>query len=163
MTLRGDIIAMIAPGGVKVSRVYWQFRDLDRSRIDAALLGLCAEHRLVRVGGCLHRPAHRLTLRCGQCHEPRRMDEMLDSGRCIRCVSDAVSGPRTTVTHRTCPRCERELTIHDYGHGSYCPPCGRIKQREWREAHTQRKAAEYAPRAARYRAEGKTARGMVNS
>ena len=58
MTLRGDIIAMIAPGGVKVSRVYWQFRDLDRSRIDAALLGLYADGVLVRVGDVVARPAH---------------------------------------------------------------------------------------------------------
>lgn len=163
MSLREEIMALVTRHGIPIARVYYACREHDRPQIDAALLGLCADGVLIRVNGCLHRPAHRLTLRCGQCHEPRRMDEMLDSGRCIRCVSDAVSGPRTTVTHRTCPMCEREMTVEQYGQGSYCPPCNRIKQREWRERHSARKAAEYAARASRYRAEGKTARGMVRA
>ena len=102
MTLRGDIIAMIAPGGVKVSRVYWQFRDLDRSRIDAALHSLCADRSLVRVSGRLYRPARQLHLRCMRCHEPRRMDEVLDHGVCIRCASDEIEGVGVVVKHRTC-------------------------------------------------------------
>ena len=163
MSLREDIVALVPRNGIEIARVYHACREHDRPQIDAALLGLCVDGVLIRVNGCLHRPAHRLTLRCGRCHEPRRMDEILDSGICIRCASDAARGPRTTVTHRTCPMCEREMTVEQYGQGSYCPPCGRIKQREWREAHSQRKAAEYAARAARYRAEGKTARGMVRA
>lgn len=163
MNLRAQILAFAAPHGIRVAALYDMLRSLGRERVDYALLGLLSDGSLVRVGDVVTRPAHTLSVACSRCHEPRRMDEMLDSGLCIRCVSDAVSGPRTTVTHRTCPRCERELTIHDYGHGSYCPPCGRIKQREWREAHSQRKAAEYQARAERYRAEGKTARGMVRA
>ena len=163
MSLREEIMALVTRHGIPIARVYYACREHDRGSIDAALLGLCAEHRLVRVGGCLHRPAHRLALRCNRCHESRHMDEMLDSGLCIRCASDESAGRTATITHRTCPMCEREMTIEQYGQGSYCPPCNRTKQREWREKHTARKAAEYAARAARYRAEGKTARGMVRA
>ena len=133
MTLRGDIIAMIAPGGVKVSRVYWQFRDLDRSRIDAALLGLYADGVLVRVGNCVSKPAHTLSVACPRCHESRRRDELIQRGAlviCLRCASDAASPPAKTKTVRTCPCCQQEWTIATYGPGVYCPPCNRQKRQE---------------------------------
>lgn len=133
MTLRGDIIAMIAPGGVKVSRVYWQFRDLDRSRIDAALLGLYADGVLVRVGDVVARPAHTLSVACSRCHESRRRDELIQRGTlviCLRCASDAASPPAKTKTVRTCPACQQEWTIATYGPGVYCPPCNRQKRQE---------------------------------
>lgn len=161
MSLREDIVALVPRHGIPIARVYHACREHDRGSIDAALLGLCAEHRLVRVGGCLHRPAHRLVLRCPRCHESRHMDEMLERGVCIRCASDESARRTATITHRTCPMCEREMTVEQYGHGSYCKPCTAIKQREYREAHNQRKTAEYAARAERYRAEGKTTRGGV--
>ena len=163
MSLRDDIVALVPRHGIPIARVYHACREHDRGSIDAALLGLCVDGVLIRVNGCLHRPAHRLALRCSRCHESRHMDEMLERGVCIRCASDESAGRTATITHRTCPMCEREMTIEQYGQGSYCPPCNRTKQREWREKHTARKAAEYAARAARYRTEGKTARGMVRA
>ena len=161
MTLRGAIMAMVPRYGVGIAQVYCAHRNADRVQIDAALHSLCADRSLVRVSGRLYRPARQLHLRCMRCHEPRRMDEVLDHGVCIRCASDEIEGVGVTVKHRTCPVCEREMPVEQYGHGSYCKPCTAIKQREYREAHNQRKAAEYAARADRYRAEGKTARGGV--
>lgn len=161
MSLREEIMALVTRHGIPIARVYYACREHDRPQIDAALHSLCADRSLVRVSGRLYRPARQLHLRCMRCHEPRRMDEILDSGICIRCASDESAGRTATITHRTCPMCEREMPVEQYGHGSYCKPCTAIKQREYREAHNQRKAAEYAARADRYRAEGKTARGGV--
>ena len=102
MTLRGAIMAMVPRYGVGIAQVYCAHRNADRVQIDAALHSLCADRSLVRVSGRLYRPARQLHLRCMRCHEPRRMDEVLDHGVCIRCASDEIEGVGVVVKHRTC-------------------------------------------------------------
>lgn len=133
MNLRAQMLALIAPGGSRVTALYHTLRSLGRERVDYALHGLIADGTLVRVGDVVARPAHTLSVACSRCHEPRRRDELIQRGTlviCLRCASDAASPPAKTKTVRTCPACQQEWTIATYGPGVYCPPCARAKRQE---------------------------------
>jgi hypothetical protein len=161
-TVADRVLRVIGAGPARVAQVYRALCDVPAGQVDCAVHGLIAAGRLRRAGDALHRPAHRLTLRCRQCGERRWHDEMVRGDICLRCASDAAAA-RPAITERTCPTCERTLSVADYGHGTYCRPCQARKQAEYREAYRVRKAAEYAARADRYRADGKTARGVVRA
>jgi hypothetical protein len=162
MTLTDRVLTVVGSGPARIARVYRALADVTAGRIDCAVHGLIVGGQLRRVGDALHRPAHRLTLRCSACGERRPHVEMVRGDICLRCASDAATA-RPVVTERTCSMCERTLSVSDYGHGTYCRPCQAQKQAEYREAYRARKAAEYAARSARYIADGKTARGVARA
>lgn len=140
MILREAMLKAIGARGLEIGQLYLRLRHDSREQVEGVLAGLVRAGTVIRVGPLVSLRTIEPTVgRCAACGEAKTEQQLLESGVCLRCVSDQAIATEDAEreTRRAGRRCSDCGQVKDgsafYNNRNQCIACISKKNRNYEQ------------------------------